>query len=195
VVGELLDAPLRDFLDTLAGEGPAPAGGSAAAITVAMSAGLVAMVARASKGHWDEAGGVVGQAETLRARITPLAQADAEVYVEALRALRGREQLVERYRDQQLRAALERAAEIPLRIAEAGADLASLAALLVENGNPEVRADAAVAALLAEGGTRSAAKLVAVNLAALEGDPRVRHVETLAEIAAEASGRALAAAQ
>jgi methenyltetrahydrofolate cyclohydrolase len=159
-----------------------------------MSAGLVAMVARASKGHWDEAGGVVGQAETLRARITPLAQVDAEVYVEALRALRGREQLEERYRDQQLRAALERAAEIPLRIAEAGADLASLAALLVENGNPEVRADAAVAALLAEGGTRAAAKLVAINLSALEGDPRVRHVDTLAEIAAEASGRALAAA-
>jgi formiminotetrahydrofolate cyclodeaminase len=195
VVGHLLDAPLRDFLDTLAGEGPAPAGGSAAALTVAMSAGLVTMVARASVAHWDEAGGVVGQAETLRARITPLAQADADAYVEALRALRGREQLEERYRDQQLRAALERAAEVPLRIAEAGADLASLAALLVENGNPEVRADAAVAAVLAEGGTRAAAKLVAVNLAALEGDPRVRHVDTLAEIAAEASGRALAAAQ
>ena len=195
MVGDLLDAPLRDFLDTLAGEGPAPAGGSAAALTVAMSAGLVAMVARASKGHWDEAGGVVGQAETLRARITPLAQADADAYVEALRALRGREQLAERYRDQQLRAALERAAEVPLRIAEAGADLASLAALLVENGNPEVRADAAVAAVLAEGGTRAAAKLVAVNLAAYEGDPRVRHVDTLAEVATEASGRALAAAQ
>jgi methenyltetrahydrofolate cyclohydrolase len=195
VIGDLLDAPLRDFLDTLAGEGPAPAGGSAAALTVAMSAGLVAMVARASKGHWDEAGGVVGQAETLRARITPLAQADADAYVEALRALRGREQLEERYRDQQLRAALEHAAEVPLRIAEAGADLASLAALLVENGNPEVRADAAVAAVLAEGGTRAAAKLVAVNLAAYEGDPRVRHVDTLAEVATEASGRALAAAQ
>jgi formiminotetrahydrofolate cyclodeaminase len=195
VIGDLLDAPLRDFLDTLAGEGPAPAGGSAAALTVAMSAGLVAMVARASKGHWDEAGGVVGQAETLRARITPLAQADADAYVEALRALRGREQLEERYRDQQLRAALEHAAEVPLRIAEAGADLASLAALLVDNGNPEVRADAAVAAVLAEGGTRAAAKLVAVNLAAYEGDPRVRHVDTLAEVATEASGRALAAAQ
>lgn len=195
MAGDLLDGPLRDFLDTLAGEGPAPAGGSAAALTVAMSAGLVAMVARASEGHWEEAGGVVGQAETLRARITPLAQADADAYVEALRALRGREQLEERYRDQQLRAALERAAEIPLRIAEAGADLASLAALLVENGNPEVRADAAVAAVLAEGGTRAAAKLVAVNLAAPERDPRVRHVDTLAAIAAEASDRALAAAQ
>jgi methenyltetrahydrofolate cyclohydrolase len=195
VAGDPLDAPLRDFLDTLAGEGPAPAGGSAAAITVAMAAGLVAMVARASEGHWDEAGGVVGQAETLRARVAPLAKADAEAYLDALSTLRGRGLLEERYRDQQLRAALDRAAEIPLRIAEAGADLASLAALLVENGNPEVRADAAVAAVLAAGGTRAAAKLVAVNLSALEGDPRVRHVDSLAEVAAEASGRALAAAQ
>ncbi len=192
---DLLDAPLRDFLDTLAGPGPSPAGGSAAAVTVAMAAGLVGMVARASKEHWDEAGGVVGQAETLRARVAPLAQADAEAYLGALTALRSRDELEERYRDQKLREALDHAAEIPLRIAEAGCDLACLAALLVENGNPEVRADAAVAALLAEGGTRAAAKLVAVNLSALEGDPRIRHVDSLVEIAAEASGRALAAAQ
>ena len=192
---DLLDAPLRDFLDTLAGAGPAPAGGSAAAITVAMAAGLVGMVARASKEYWDEAGGVVGQAETLRARVAPLAQADAEAYVGALTALRSRDELEERYRDQKLREALEHAAEIPLRIAEAGCDLACLAALLVENGNPEVRADAAVAAVLAEGGTRAAAKLVAVNLSALEDDPRIRHADSLVAIAREASERALAAAQ
>ena len=84
MAGDLLDAPLRDFLDTLSGEGPAPGGGSAAAIVVAMAAGLVTMVARASKDHWDEAGGVVGQAETFRARVAPLAQADADAYLVAL---------------------------------------------------------------------------------------------------------------
>ena len=196
MVGDnLLDAPLGEFLDTLAGEGPAPGAGSAAAIVVAMAAGLVTMVARASKEFWPEAGGAIGQAEAFRARVAPLAQADAEVYREALTALRGREALEERYRDQQLRAALERAAEIPLKIAEAGSDLACLAALLVENGNPEVRADAAAASLLAEGGTRAAAKLVEINLGTTEDDPRVRHVQTLVAVAAEASERALKAAQ
>jgi methenyltetrahydrofolate cyclohydrolase len=195
MVGDLLDAPLREFLDTLAGEGPAPGGGSAAAIVVAMAAGLVTMVARASKEHWPEAGGVIGQAETFRARVAPLAQADAEAYVEALTALRGREKLEERYRDQKLREALERAAEVPLRIAEAGSDLACLAALLVENGNPEVRADAAAAAVLAEGGARAAAKLVETNLGAMDDDPRVRHVRSLVAVAAEATERALAAAE
>lgn len=191
---DFLAAPVGDFIDTLASDGP-PGGGSAAAITVAMAAGLVAMVARASKEHWAEAGGVVGQAETFRARVAPLAQADAEVYEEALMLLRRREEVAERYRDQTLRAALEKAAEIPVRIVEAGSDLACLAALLVENGNPEVRADAAVACVLAEGGARAAAMLVEMNLGAIEGDPRVRHVRELVAAAAEASERALAAAE
>jgi formiminotetrahydrofolate cyclodeaminase len=195
MAADLLDAPLRDVLDTLAGEGPAPGGGSAAAIVVAMAAGLVTMVARASKEHWAEAGGVIGQAESFRARVAPLAQADADAYSEALGKLRNRDELEARYRDQKLEAALDRAAEIPLQIAEAGSDLAALAALLVENGNPEVRADAAVASVLAEGGTRAAAKLVEINLGATEDDPRVRHARLLVSVAGEAAERALSAAQ
>jgi len=88
----------------------------------------------------------------------------------------------------------ERAAKIPLQIAEAGSDPACLAALLVEHGNPEVRADAA-ASLLAEGGTRAVAKLVEINLGATDDDPRVRHVRSLVAVAAEASERALETAQ
>jgi formiminotetrahydrofolate cyclodeaminase len=191
---DLLDAPVGDFIEILARE-EAPGGGSAAAVTVAMAAGLVAKVARASKDHWPEAGGAVGQADTFRARVVPLVQADAEVYKDALTMLRRREEVSERYRDQTLRDALEKAAEIPIRIVEAGSDLACLAALLVENGNPEVRADAAVACVLAEGGARAAAKLVETNLGATVEDPRVRHVRTLVDVAAEASERALAAAE
>jgi formiminotetrahydrofolate cyclodeaminase len=115
--------------------------------------------------------------------------------MEALTALRGKGDVEPRYRDIKLREALKLAADIPLQIAEAGCDLATLAALLVENGNPEVRADAAVAAVLAEGGTRAAAKLVAVNLAASDDDDRVRQAQALVKRAAEATQRALAAAE
>ena len=191
---DLLDARVGDFIDILAEE-EAPGGGSAAAVTVAMAAGLVVMVARASKDHWAEAGGAIGQAEAFRARVAPLAQADAEVYRNALTMLRRREEVAERYRDQTLRDALEKSAEIPVRIVEAGCDLACLAALLVENGNPEVRADAVVACVLAEGGARAAAMLVETNLGATEDDARVQHVRALVEVAADASERALAAAE
>jgi formiminotetrahydrofolate cyclodeaminase len=191
---DFLAAPVGDFIDTLAEE-EAPGGGSAAAVTVAMAAGLAVMVARASKDHWAEAGGAIGQAETFLARVAPLAQADAEVYRDALTILRRREEVSERYRDQTLRDALERSVEIPVRIVEAGCDLACLAALLVENGNPEVRADAAVACVLAEGGARAAALLVETNLGATEDDARVRHVRSLVEVAGDAAKRALAAAE
>lgn len=191
---DLFDAPVGDFIDVLAQE-EAPGGGSAAAVTVAMAAGLVVMVARASKDHWEEAGGAIGQAETFRARVAPLAQADAEAYRDALTTLRRREEVSERYRDQTLREVLEKSAEIPVRIVESGTDLACLAALLVENGNPEVRADAAVACVLAEGGARAAALLVETNLGATGDDARVRHVRSLVAVAADASKRALAAAE
>lgn len=194
-MADFLEASVGDFLDTLAHDGPAPGGGTAAAVVVAMSAALVVMVARASKEQWSEAGGVVAQAEALRARVAPLAQIDAEVYAEALEVLRTRDELDARHRDFELSQALERAAEVPLQIAEAGCDLASLAALLVENGNPEVRADAAAASVLAAGGTRAAAKLVTVNLAAGPEDKRVHQAQKLVERAAEAADRALAAAQ
>ena len=194
MVEDVLDSSVGDFIEVLAQE-EAPGGGSAAAVTVAMAAGLVVMVARASKDHWPEAGGAIGQAETFRARVAPLAQADAEVYRDALTILRRREEVSERYRDQTLRDALEKSAEIPVRIVEAGADLATLAALLVENGNQEVRADAVVACLLAEGGARAAATLVETNLGATQDDARVRHVKSLVEAAGDASKRALAAAE
>lgn len=191
----LLDEPLGEFLDRLAGRGPAPAGGSAAAISIAMAAGLVSMVARASRRHWEEAGGAIGQAQALRARVAPLAQADADAFVDAFMILQHRDEVEERYRDQKLSEALEKAAEIPLKIAEAGSDIACLGAELVEKGNPEVRADAAAACVLSAAGTRIAAKLVEVNLAATDEDPRVRHVRSLVEVAEEASERALAAAE
>jgi methenyltetrahydrofolate cyclohydrolase len=191
----LLDEPIGEFLDRLAGRGPAPAGGSAAAISIAMAAGLVSMVARASKRHWDEAAGAIGQAQALRARVAPLAQADADAFVDAFMILQHRDEVEERYRDQKLSEALERAAEIPLQIAETGSDTAGLAAQLVENGNPEVRADAAAACVLAEAGVRIAAMLVEINLGATDEDPRVRHVHSLVKVAAEASARSLAAAE
>jgi hypothetical protein len=57
-----------------------------------------------------------------------------------------------------------------------------------------VRADAAAASILAESGARVAAALVETNLGATVDDPRVRHVRSLVEVAADARERALAAA-
>jgi formiminotetrahydrofolate cyclodeaminase len=188
---DLLSAPLGDVLGHFASEVPSPAGGSAAAIAVALGAGLTAMCARNSREGWPEARGATAQAETLRARIEPLAQADAEAYEGALTAFRLPDLLEPEVRNATLGVALERAAAIPLAIAEVGADVADLAATLAEHGNPDVRGDAVAGALLAEAGTHAAAHLVRINLGAAPDDVRVTRASTIAESAARSAQRAL----
>lgn len=190
--GELLDLPLREFLDRLAAEEPSPAGGSAAALGVAMGAALIAKVAKA-KG-WPEAGAVVAQAERLRRRTAPLAQSDADVYEEALAALHLPEQLEPEVRDMAIGQVLARAAEIPLVIAEAGADVACLAAEVAEKGAPERRGDAIAAALIGEAAARAAANLVAINLTVTPEDERVLRARAVTDLASAAAREALATA-
>jgi glutamate formiminotransferase/formiminotetrahydrofolate cyclodeaminase len=192
--GDLLDVSLRAFLDELAGELPAPAGGSIAALVVAMAAGLTAKVARASD-DWREQMAAVAQAEKLRRRIAPLAQSGAEAYEEALAALRLPDRLEPQVRDMAIGNVLVRSAEVPLQIAETGADVASLAALVADRGAPDRRGDAASAAILAEAGTRVAATLVAVNLTVTPEDERIGRARLQVELAAEAARNALAAAE
>jgi formiminotetrahydrofolate cyclodeaminase len=174
-----------EFLDELASETPAPGGGSAAAIAVAMGAGLIGMAARVSD-EWPEAAGVRVQADALRRRVAPLAEQDARAYSDVIEARR------ESAGDEKLGKALTRAAAFPLQIAEAAADVAVLGALVAEHGNENARADAAAGAALAEAGARAAARLVEVNLATLEEDEWVVRAREFAAAASAAAERALA---
>ncbi len=61
----------------------------------------------------------------------------------------------------------------------AGARLAQLAARLAEEGNPNLRGDAVVAAVLAGAGAEGAAALVRINLAELPGDGRLALARSL----------------
>ena len=188
----LLDLQVRELLDEIAAEGRTPGGGSAAALVTAIAAGLLAKVARSSRETWPEAVGIAAQADCLRDRATPLAQADAEYYEAALqaRAETGAEE-GER-RDFALGRAYAKAAEPPLQIARAANDVAQLAIEIARSGNPALRADAVTAALLAAGAASSAAELVAVNLTASAADSRVLEAAKLAEEAARAAEAARA---
>ncbi len=186
---DYLELRLGDFLERLADGTPAPGGGSAAAVTATFAASLVAMVARSSRESWPDAGAVAAQARKLQKRLAPLAQEDADAWLEALEALRGEGDGGRR--DEDLEAKLARAAEIPLEIAETAADVAALAALAAELGDGTYRGDAAAAALLADAGARAAANLVAVNLGTKAGDERLRRARLSEEATAAAVSRAL----
>ena len=68
---------------------------------------------------------------------------------------------------------------MPLAVAEAGAEVAKIAARLASDGNPNLRGDALTACLLAQAGVRAAAVLVALNLAD-DADPRRERAAALA---------------
>jgi methenyltetrahydrofolate cyclohydrolase len=158
----------------------------------AASAGLLAKIARASKDTWPEAKGIAAQAEALRDRAAPLAQLDAEQYEAALRAPAETATEGGQRRDFALGRAYARAAEPPLRIVEAAADIAELSVTVVQNGDPNLRPDAAAAGAFAAAAARAAAELVAVNLTASADDPRVMQSHALAEGAARAADQAYA---
>jgi formiminotetrahydrofolate cyclodeaminase len=188
----LLDLRVREFLDEIAAVGRTPGGGSAAALVTAIAAGLLAKVARGSGDTWPEAAGIAAQAECLRDRATPLAQADVEQYEAALRARAETGDAQGERRDFALGQAYAKAADPPLQIARAASDVAQLAIAVAENGDPALRADVVTAALLAAAAASAAAELVAVNLTASASDPRVLEAAKLAEEAARAAEAARA---
>jgi formiminotetrahydrofolate cyclodeaminase len=178
-----LEEPLGRFLDRIASEKETPAGGSVAAIAVAMAAGLVAMAARLAR-DWPQASEVVERAEALRSTVAPLALADADAYAKVLEALRLPRGSASRERA--VAAALSEAADVPLAVAEAASEVATIAVLVAQAGSAPLCGDAVVAAEIAQAGARGAAELVAVNLAGRD-DARVRRAKELAATTREAA--------
>ena len=166
----------------------APGGGAVAAVTVSVAAGLVAMAARFSTDLLADGEKLVDDADRLRARAAALADADAAAYgavIAAYAAARESDQVAGRER---VRTALVRASEVPLEVAEIGAETARLAGRLAAEGKRDIRGDATTALLLAEAATRSAAHLVAVNVEAGGGEKElVRRVARSVAVARDAA--------
>lgn len=171
--GGLLNQSLKEFLDAVSARTPAPGGGPVAAIAASLAAGLTAMAARFAPDEWERRAEVVGRAEELRARVEPLADADAEAY-EAFMSERSEENV-------------ERTIAIPFEVAEAAAEVAELAALVAAEGNPNVSGDAAAGADLAAAAASISARMVAINAPT---DSRVEHAQAFADRAAVAARRA-----
>jgi methenyltetrahydrofolate cyclohydrolase len=166
---EFADQTLRDLLDAVAAQQPAPGGGCTAAWSGALGAGLVEMAANFTLARPKYAGvhrrmaDLRKEAKGLRRELVALGQRDAEGgYEPVLAALRLPEKHPERER--RLEDARSDAAEAPLAIAEAAATIAELAAETARTGSTQLRGDAVTGALLAEAATQAATRLVEINL-------------------------------
>jgi len=204
-MASLLEQSLGKTLENISQQQVPTAGGSSAALVGALAASLTSMVAHSAGDDWEDAGSVIAQAETLQARLCILVSRDAEAYGEARVLLHKAGEDPERRgigaspgsvtpqeeRDLELASALWAAAGALVRIAEAAADVAALAAWAVEAAGIDERADALVAASLAEAAAFGAAQLVLVNLAVRPIDELAMRAQAAARAAAESRSRAL----
>jgi formiminotetrahydrofolate cyclodeaminase len=199
--------PVGAFLHAMAAGTAAPAGGSAAALTLAQAAALCAKTARLSARQVtaDQAAELTAEAERIRATAATLIDADALAYqaviAQSHSAATARAAVLADptapgvaddlgHEVRELGAALSRAADVPMQIVELADPVARLTATLATMGNQALRGDAITAGLLALAAARSAALLVSINLADAPEDPRPARAAGLVNAISESVTRA-----
>jgi formiminotetrahydrofolate cyclodeaminase len=200
----LTDSPrgLAEYLEAVASGAPAPGGGSVAAIVGALAAALGEMVTNLSTGR-----GLDSEIETqltqAQARLTDLrgglfsaAEADERAYgIYRLAAAMPRADAGEKAaRREAMQEALVGATEVPLGVARASAATAEAMEAVARLGNPHLRSDAALGALLAESALRGALLNVRGNAAMLRDAERAEaylaEADRLEVTGRDAAGRA-----
>ena len=164
------DMTIETFLDDLAARQSTPGGGSAAAVSAAVGAALISMVANftiGKKGYEDaEAEKMLAQSEQLRARLMDAIKADVDAFNEVMAAygMARDSEAQKAARGLAIQAALKAATDAPLECARLSREVIELSRAAAEKGNVNVISDAGVAALAAYAGLRSAALNVCINI-------------------------------
>ena len=173
MIDRYTDGSIQAYLDRLASASPEPGGGSVAALVGALGSALVTMVTDLTLGKekfaavQDDMVDLRARAEAARRELEDLVTLDAQAYAAVAAAMKlPKETAAEKEaREQTLQAALQGAAEVPLRIAEGALTVARLSLPAAEMGNPHAVSDAGVAVILADAAAQSAALNVRINLA------------------------------
>jgi formiminotetrahydrofolate cyclodeaminase len=176
---------LHGYLDEVASGAPAPGGGSVVAIVGALAAALGEMVANLTLGRAKFASteDVLGPARDdltrLRRTLMDAASADEAAYgaYRVASALPRGTESEKSARGGALATALIAATEVPLAVAKAAARVAEIMETVAKIGNPRVRADAALGALLAEAALRGALLNVRGNTAMMGDAERARQYQ------------------
>ena len=169
-----LRAGVEPFIEQLAAPTATPGGGSAAAASGAMAAGLASMVASMSRGkkayiqyeaQLSEAIARLGQ---LREELKAAIDADAESYNVVMKAYKSAKEPANG--DDAIPSALKQATSVPLGVAEKVVEVAQIAATLKPITNPNMKSDLTTSIALAKAALEGALANVEINLDALKND-------------------------
>jgi len=173
-----IDQPIRHFMDKLASKSPEPGGGSVAALTGALGAALVSMVANLTLGKekykdvQPQIEQLVKESEKLRAEMQDLIQKDTEAYgaLSVVYKMPKNTDAEKAARAAKMQDALKIACQVPFDIGIKSLDIAKLAQRAAEIGNLGAVSDAGVAVLLAQACAQSAALNVKINVNSIKDE-------------------------
>ena len=173
-----LDQSIKKYLDDLSAKLPAPGGGSVAALTGALSAGLISMVCNFTIGNpkfissEKEVGGILSSANGIKLEMSKLIDEDARVYSKLSLVLKLPKDTGEQKASREIavQKALKEAMEVPLCIAKLSYVLIESCSCLLEIGNPGLITDTGMAAILAFSAMESARLNVEINLAGIKDE-------------------------
>jgi glutamate formiminotransferase/formiminotetrahydrofolate cyclodeaminase len=189
---QLASLTVQGFADETSRDSPAPGGGSVAALAGALAAALAAMVANlphpkgSFEGVREQLEEVAVQAQELKQRLLDAIDEDTWAFQKLMEASKAGDQ-------ERVRQATLHAADVPLGVAEACAEIAELCGTAREIGMPASASDAGVGAATAHAAVTGAAMNVYINLQDMADDPEAatmlgradRAYERTAEIASE----------
>jgi formiminotetrahydrofolate cyclodeaminase len=169
---KLTDKPTKTFLDELASSAPAPGGGSVAALSGALGAGLISMVCNLTLGKpkyaavQDDISAILKKSEGLRKELTALLEEDVQAYTRLSQTMKMPRDTEEQkaVRTKAMDKALKEATKVPMRVAKACVAVMALCPSAAEKGNTNAVSDVGVGILMAEAGLRGAALNVLINL-------------------------------
>jgi len=164
---------LKRFLEKLSSDTPTPGGGSASALAGALSASLVAMVARLSskKGKTKKKGmeGIRRRALSIQKRLFQAIDEDSKSFDAVIKAFRlPRNSEKERlHRVREIQKAYQNATLTPQLVCQQSLQLLEYSKTLILKGNPNAISDAGVAAFLADAALAGGLLNIGINLVAV----------------------------
>jgi glutamate formiminotransferase len=169
-----LRAGVEPFIEQLAAPTATPGGGSAAAASGAMAAGLAAMVASMSRGKKAYAqferqlSEAIFRLSQLREELKASIDADAESYNSVMAAYKkSRESAAA---DGLIDSALKQATSVPLGVAERAREVLTISQTLGPITNPNMKSDLTTASALARAAIEGALANVEINLDSLKDE-------------------------
>jgi len=172
----LADLKVKQFLEETASNSPVPGGGSVAALSGALAAGLAEMVAGLTVGRKGfesvepKMKSIREKARAFRTKLVEDIQSDSDAYNQVMAAykLPKQTEAEKMERSKAIQAGLRQAAQVPLQVARHSLQILGLAETVITQGNPNAVTDGAVGAMLARTAGLAALYNVKINLSSIK---------------------------